>query len=581
MPSIIAMQQILAKKALYQPNHRFNDLYGLVRDPIWLRVALESILLNDGAKTAGTDGITEEHLRGEEARAQLAKGIAQQLKDGSYRPTPVRRVYIPKQNGKLRPLGIPTIADRMVQETLRMVLEPIWESYFQPCSYGFRPERSTMDAMRQLQVLTNKSHRYYWVVEGDIKGCFDNIPHEKLLHVLAEKVADQRLLTLIRRMLAAGYEEGGRVHTPNCGTPQGGVVSPLLANIYLHKMDEAWRARYSIGDQNARHKVRKNGRGLVQLIRYADDFLVLTNGERAQAEALKEEFRQILDGLGLELSTDKTLITHVNDGFDFLGFHCQRKPVPHRGGGYALYIEPTEKNCQRLRDRIREILATTNEDVVNKIRAVNMVLRGWANYYRHVQSSRARHQLDHWVWWAILGWLNRKHGRKLGRRELYDLYIRRDRKGWRNWTSQGISVLIMSRDIGYTMYMREPAQHPYLNQATSLLIRDEEPLSADSWRGTSSQNRYAIARLQRAKEVGYKCEACGGTFPLAELDAHHPRGKESKDTIHEIQILCRECHKKTPSYGSRDAFERTGEPDAVKVASPVRRRVRNDQKAKA
>jgi len=238
MPSIIGMQQALARKALYQPYSRFSDIYGLVRDESWLSAALFSILQHEGAAVPGIDGVTKTHLDSDTKRARLVAAIARQLREGTYRPSPVRRVCVPKADGRLRPVGIPTITDRMVQESLRMTLEPIYEGRFLPCSFGFRPRQSTMDVIRQLTTLMNAQGHYYWVMSGDIDGCFDNIPHGKLLETIAETIDDRRVIQLIRLMLVAGYEENGRIRTPNCGTSQGGVISPLLANIYLHQMDQ-------------------------------------------------------------------------------------------------------------------------------------------------------------------------------------------------------------------------------------------------------------------------------------------------------------------------------------------------------
>lgn len=559
MPDIAFLQRMLAKKALLQPNHRFHDLYDLVRDAEWLRVSLEAILSNKGALTPGVDGVGKAQLESEASRAKLVEQVARELRERTYQPQPVRRVYIPKASGKLRPLGIPTITDRMVQECLRMVLEPIYESIFLPCSYGFRPGRGTMDAIRQLDSLANAGHRYYWIVEGDIEGCFDNIPHKKLLALLGEHVADHKLIHLVQCMLAAGYVEDGRIYTPNCGTPQGGVVSPLLANIHLHQMDRYWHEKYRSGSAWSRYKIRRvKGRGNVQLIRYADDFLILTNGNQEHALELKDEFRQVLEELGLRLSTEKTLVTHVNDGINFLGFHAQRLPLPQQKGRYVMRFTPTERNVQRFKDNIRKILSTHTEDPANKIRALNDQLRGWATYYRHVASYDVRASLDHWVSKRLMLWLHRKHGNKLNNNELYGIYKRRDRKGWQSWQCEGISLMYMKRDIRWRVYLMRTHPHPYLEPSISLVVEDTVPVSNDVWRGTSSQNRYALARLRRMKAVNYTCEGCHkGPLSITELHAHHPRGKAAKELWDEIEILCLECHQATPSYGVKRAFQST------------------------
>jgi hypothetical protein len=339
-------------------------------------------------------------------------------------------------------------------------------------------------------------------------------------------------------------------------------------------MDMAWYQKYRAIPESQRAKMRKiKGRGSAILIRYADDFLVLTNGNQTQAEEIKEEFRQILERLGLRLSAAKTLVTHVNDGFDFLGFHCQRQRVPQHAGRYALYVTPTEKNVERLKEKVRDILTTNYEDAANKIRAVNAVVRGWCNYYRHVASYDARAALDHWLWWQMLRWFWRKHNRELTATQLYDRYIKRDRKGWKGWSCEGVFLIKPVRDIPFRIYTMRTIPHPYLEPTVSLTIQDEQPVpDADVWSGHSAQNRYAVARLKRMREVRYCCEHCHrGPFPITELDAHHPSGKHD-GTWHDLVVVCRDCHKQTASYGVNLANQTPGEPDALKGARPVRRR---------
>lgn len=398
--------------------HQFNDLFNLVADPFWLWVATYGILGNDGANTPGVDGIVADDIEGNVL--QFAESLAAELKAGTYKPSPVRRVYIPKANGSLRPLGIPTMRDRVVQEALRMVLEPIFESYFLNCSTGFRPSRRTMDAIHLVRQFTQRNIKMWWVVEGDIKGCFDNIPHRQLMGVLGQYINDRKVLNLIQSFLGAGIVVGkGKVARPNRGVPQGGVISPLLANIYLHEMDKAWWQRYgSLTELQKTHR-RRQGLGNVQMVRYADDFVLLTNGTRRFAEELRQEFAQVLADLGLELSLEKTKVTHINDGLDFLGFHLRRRQS-QKSAKMVVLARPTDKNIVKFRETIRRITdrSTVGDDPVNKIRAINAVVRGWANYYKFVNSSRVFCSLGMFVHKRLYLWLKAKHSNLSSRRSV-------------------------------------------------------------------------------------------------------------------------------------------------------------------
>ncbi len=244
---------------------------------------------------------------------------------------PARRAYIPKSNGQKRPLGIPTIKDRVVQCLLKMLLEPIYESDFLNCSSGFRPMRRTMDCVADCYANITTEHRYYWVIEGDIEECFDHIHHKTLLNILKKRIADKRSLKLIDLFLNAGIMEGTLFKHTAEGVPQGGIFSPLLANIYLHQLDRWWNDNYHLTKYKRYHR-RKVGLGNYILIRYADDFVILCNGNRQSAEEMKEQLREFLDKeLHLKLSVEKTRITHVQDGFDFLGFHLCRLKRAEQG----------------------------------------------------------------------------------------------------------------------------------------------------------------------------------------------------------------------------------------------------------
>lgn len=547
---IAKVQKILATKAFHQPKHRFNDLYRYLKDERWLQSARYAILQNDGAKTPGVDGVVGKDL----TEAEWQDIIQQTITDfqrGEYQPLPVERIYIPKANGiDMRPLGIPTIRDRMVQEVIRMVLEPIYESHFLPCSFGFRPNKSTMDAINGVQLHMNNKIKQFWVVEGDIKGCFDNIPHKQLIHVLRQRIADERLLSVIWSFLKAGYMEDDKLFKPNCGTPQGGICSPLLANIYLHEMDRYWFEHYGNLTSWQRKQRRRKGMGNVTLVRYADDFLILTNGPKAEAQALKEEFSQVLSNLGLVLSPSKTLITHANDGLDFLGFHIHRRPQRLHPERKVIYITPTQRNIERYKDKIRSMLKSTQGDVVNKIWALNRVIRGWANYYRHVQSSHRRKVLEHWTYWAFWRWLRRKHD--IGAKALYARFTTQTPSGKRYLGYKGVCLFDMTR-IKFEKYIAHPSRSPYLLDDASLTIKDEQPIALQTWNGMSSQNGYAIHRQDLLAIYGKYCQKCGKHELPGRLHTHHivARKDGGKDNLTNLILLCHDCHKETASYGRK------------------------------
>jgi len=256
---IVKNQKRLASVALSKPNMAIDNIFRYISNIEWLMTATSNVLSNQGASTAGIDGITKKEYQAIEE----AKRLRMELKEGSYKPAEVRRVYIPKSNGKLRPLGIPNIRDRVVQESVRMALEPIMESKFLDCSTGFRPGRRTMDAIHLYTLMGSNRVKMWWIVEGDIKGCFDNIPHKKLMGVVKQHVICKKTLLLIDKMLSAGIDDNGKRSYPNCGVPQGGVCSPLLANIYLHELDKYWHDNYGKLTESQKTKRRKDGLGNV------------------------------------------------------------------------------------------------------------------------------------------------------------------------------------------------------------------------------------------------------------------------------------------------------------------------------
>ena len=322
-------------------SRRFDDLYNLVYDPAFLVHAWERVASNVGARTPGVDRATVARIEAGIGVVAFLGLIRDSLKSGEFRPVEVRQVMIPKANGKLRGLGIPTVADRVVQASLKAVLEPIFEADFLPCSYGFRPNRRTHDAIAEIHHLASEPINYRWVLEADITACFDEIGHTPLLDRLRRRIKDKRVCALVKAFLKSGVmtPTGDREETL-AGTPQGGILSPLLANIALSALDEHFdqQWRQAMGTSYQRAKRRRKGLGNWRLIRFADDFVVMVFGERHHAEALREEVAAVLAPMGLRLSPEKTRVVHIDGGFDFLGMHIARASSKSRDHGRDLRL---------------------------------------------------------------------------------------------------------------------------------------------------------------------------------------------------------------------------------------------------
>jgi len=404
---VLKIQTKLHRWAKDEPGRRFDDLFNLVTDPAVLTVAWARVRGNGGARTAGIDGVRPRDL--ERVDAPFLAGLRSEVKSGRFAPLPVRQRMIPKRNGSLRSLGIPTAADRTVQAALKLVLEPIFEADFQPCSYGFRPKRRAQDAIAEIHMLA--SNRYEWVLEGDIKACFDEISHPGLLARVRNRVGDRRVVALVKAFLKSGIlSEDGITRDTKTGTPQGGILSPLLANIALSVLDDhvaqAWQASMATRVDRARR--RRHGQATYRLIRYADDFVLMIAGGKAHAESLRHEVAAVLAGMGLRLSVEKTHVTHIDEGFEFLGFRIQRqtKRGSHRR---FVYTWVSRRSLTAIKAKIKAITKQgTNNPLSDLLRQLNPVLRGWTNYFRHAVAKSTFSYLQEYTWRRVIGWTRRK-----------------------------------------------------------------------------------------------------------------------------------------------------------------------------
>ena len=324
------MQAKLHRWAVADPGRRFDDLFNLVYDPATLIMAFDRVAGNRGARTPGVDGLTIVGIEEGVGVPGFLDDLRAAVKEGSFRPLPVRERKIPKPggSGKVRSLGIPTVADRVVQAALKLVLEPIFEADFLPASYGFRPKRRAHDAIAEIHHFGTRGYR--WVLDADIEACFDSISHSALMDRVRARIKDKRVVALVKAFLKAGIlTELGEPQDTLTGTPQGGILSPLLANIALSVLDEhvmaPWQPGGAMSTSGKRAYRRSKGRPTWRLIRYADDFVILVHGSREDTEALREDVADKLAPLGLRLSPAKTQVVHMSDGFDFLGFRIRWK----------------------------------------------------------------------------------------------------------------------------------------------------------------------------------------------------------------------------------------------------------------
>jgi RNA-directed DNA polymerase len=426
---ISEMQNKLAAWSSGDSERKFNRLLRIISNRSWLQEAAKVTLASKGSKTPGIDGIDKRAI--EQNIQQQLDTISSELLAGDYHPQPTRRVYIPKANGKQRPLGIPTLRDRIVQRAMLMVMEPIWESDFHRYSYGFRPERSVHHAVRNIKIQLQDSNYTSgrWVIEGDLASYFDTIHHKLLMKCVRKRIQDARFLTLLWKFIKVGHIDKGLFQAASKGVPQGGVISPLLSNVMLNEFDQWLEGKY------LNKKVRKDrwywnnsikrqrpiavleGRQWLPAVaycRYADDFVIIVKGNKAQAEAIREECRMFLEeGLKLRLNMEKTHVTHVNDGFVFLGHRIIRKRGP-KGRMRCVTTIPMKKFQDFAHKLAKELSGNYSVNRIDMIESLNRKLSGWANFYQFTDYTAVIYaKLDRIIFWKFAYWMARKYRRSI------------------------------------------------------------------------------------------------------------------------------------------------------------------------
>ena len=515
---------------------RARNLMDLMHQPQWIAAACDRVLGRSRGKAAGVDRVTASEFQ-QNRRANLEE-LRLELKRGTYQPQPLRRVMIPKANGKQRGLGIPCIRDKIVQEVIRMALEPIYEAEFHDNSYGFRPNRSTHHAVSRCQQMTQKG--FTWVIEGDVKACFDEISHKAILGCLREKVMDNRFLKLVHRLLKAGVSVEGVVHPTEKGVPQGGVASPLLSNVVLNKLD------WFLQDQGhyglAQGYAWKKGRPNVRFARYADDWCVfITRGSKRYAEQLRDRIGEFLSQhCGVELSMEKTRITHVRDGFDFLGFHLQLG-IGQRGNHVPKVRVPRKALTNAIR-RLNEAMRwqPTQQSGAARLVRGSAVAVGWANYYRIAHDfNRMANQLDYHAFWVAVKALCRRYD--ITTAQCIRKYGRGD-----NISIGNSYVLKRAQDI--QMSWKQESPKPY-EPGTGCYLDDvdwEAEVRQYESRQRPGRMDFKATTLFRD---GYRCRKCGTrvTYETSEADHIKPVNRFASyaqaTTLLNLQTLCLACHK--------------------------------------
>jgi RNA-directed DNA polymerase len=436
-------------------------------------------------------------------------------------------VYIPKSNGKKRPLGIPSIIDRCLQAIVKNALEPYWEALFEGSSYGFRPGRSAHDAISKIYSIARPNKTKKWVVDADIKGCFDNIAHVPLMKAIGNFPARK----MIQQWLNAGYMEKGTFYETNMGTPQGGIISPLLANIALHGLEKALGVTYNYrGELNSKRAI----------VRYADDFVVFCETEE-DANKTVSTLSEWMNNRGLSLSEEKTKIIHLKKGFNFLGFNIRHYAVTNTKTGWKLLIKPSKKSMQELRNKVKQIwLVNKSQNVDALISKLNPIIRGWANYYRIGVSSEAFSKIDNWMFFREKRYAKRMHPNKSD--------------GWRK--KRYFGKLNLDRNDNWVFGNKQTGTHllkfSWFKIERHILVKGtsspDDPKLGQYWeKKEKEQLSNLVPSYQKiAKRQDYKCPMCNESLFNGEtLHCHHlvPRHQGGRDIYSNLQLMHFYCHQ--------------------------------------
>lgn len=485
---ISEIQTKLAKWSQENSKRKFDRLLRLIAHKEWLMMAAEITLSSSGSHTPGIDGVTKKKMM--DNLSMYLVELHKELITGVYEPKPARRIFIPKAKGKKRPLGIMCLRDRIVQRAMLMVMEPIWESDFHNDSFGFRPGRSVHQAIHNVVINLHDAGgnpprtKGRWVIEGDLSCYFDTVHHKILMKSIRKRIADKRFIMLLWKILKAGVIENNSITKSDEGVPQGAVLSPLLSNILLNEFDQYLNSKYlckkardkrdgwnaSVKNQTSiALNENREWQPAVSYTRFADDFIVIVKGNRTHAEAIREEIRDFLNNLELTLNMDKTHLTHVNDGFVFLGHRIIRK-CSGRCKMHVVTQIPREKFKKFSQNIIK--LLSSNHDInkVEMVRKLNSLITGWTNFYRCTTYTAIIFQkMDTIIFWKLGHWLARKYRTRVNKL-IRSMYKRGGQLNIKTWTVHDVKngktdSARLRKCIGTTKIRKlagKPKCNPYL-----------------------------------------------------------------------------------------------------------------------
>ncbi len=500
--------------------------------------------LNKGKNTPGIDRMAN---LDPSTRGRVVDALTEYK---SWKPIPTRRIYIPKSNGKKRPLGIPSMIDRCIQSMVKNALEPHWEARFEPISYGFRPGRSTHDARERIFTsIKGENNRKWWVMDADISGCFDNIAHKPLL----DKIGNFPARKMVEQWLKSGYIHNGVFYETETGTPQGGVISPLLANIALHGMEEALGISYR-WQKNSRINnggcwSNKSNRSLT---RYADDFVILTESKE-DAEVAKTTIEKWLSEIGPKLSEEKTKIRHLSEGFDFLGWNFRKYNTTGRKTRRITLIKPSRVNIQNFKESLKELFKSFKGSPASRIvRDLNQKIRGWGNYHQGVVSKKTFSKLDNYIWWKLMRWGKHTHSKKST-----------------EWiVNKYFGCLCPGRDDKW-VFGDKSKEHQYVEKLSWIPIQrhtlvafknsPDDPSLKEYWEKREAKRKEATAmgRFSKGKnkialQQDYKCPWCNQDLGLTDIHVHHiqPKHLGGKESYENLIFLHEDCHQSIHALGA-------------------------------